>query len=78
MNYKKGNNRYAITHIDCNAYKPVQASLDFITNLVVQGSILLFDDFYCNDALNSFGERKALIDDQQLQTAVKNNSLREW
>ena len=49
-----------VAHIDCDVYSPAKAALDFLTPLLRQGSVLLFDDFHGNAASNRTGERRAL------------------
>ena len=52
--------RCRVAHIDCDVYKAAKASLDFISNVVEQGTILLFDEFHAHGARNDLGERRAL------------------
>jgi hypothetical protein len=55
-----GITRCLVAHIDCDVYEAAKASLNFLTGLVVQGSVLLFDEFHINGASNHLGERLAL------------------
>jgi O-methyltransferase len=55
-----GIERCLVAHIDCDVYSAAKASLDFVTNILVQGSVLLFDEFHANNASNQLGERRAL------------------
>jgi hypothetical protein len=59
---KKSNKitKAAVIHIDCDVYLAAKAALCFCTDLVQQGSILLFDEFHANHASNAVGERRAL------------------
>ena len=50
----------ACVHIDCDVYMAAKAALNFCTNLLQQGSVLLFDEFHGNFASNKLGERRAL------------------
>jgi O-methyltransferase len=36
----------AIVYIDCDLYEPTVMALDFVTDLLVDGSILIFDDWF--------------------------------
>jgi len=51
-----------VAHIDCDAYAPSKAALDYLTNHLVQGSVLMFDDFNAQCASKKLGERAALAD----------------
>lgn len=55
-----GLHRCLVAHIDCDVYEAAKPALDFCTELLVQGSILLFDEFHANQASNKTGERRAL------------------
>jgi hypothetical protein len=57
---KLGIERCLVAHIDCDVYAAAKASLNFLTNILVQGSVLLFDEFHANNASNQLGERRAL------------------
>ena len=52
----------ALIHIDCDLYASTSTVLDFLlkNNLLVDGAVLLFDDFNCNRANPEMGERRAL------------------
>lgn len=54
--------RCAVAHIDCDVYKPAKAALDFITDIIIQGAFLLFDEFHAHGARNDMGERRALAE----------------
>lgn len=57
-----GLRRCLVAHIDCDVYEAAKMALDFCTDLLVQGSILLFDEFHANQASNNTGERRALAE----------------
>lgn len=57
-----GITRCRVAHIDCDVYQAAKASLDFISNIIIQGAVLLFDEFHANAARNDQGERKALAE----------------
>lgn len=49
-----------VAHIDCDVYAASKAALDYLTDYLVQGSVLMFDDFNAQCASNKLGERAAL------------------
>jgi hypothetical protein len=51
--------RAAVVNIDCDLYESTTAVLDFITHMLVQGSILVFDDWFCYQGRTDRGEQKA-------------------
>jgi hypothetical protein len=53
--------KFAMLHIDCDLYQSTIDSLGFLfdKNMITEGAILLFDDWYCNRSSNQHGERKA-------------------
>lgn len=55
-----GLNTCLVAHFDADVYRPTKLALDFVTDSLVQGSILLFDEFHANAADNQLGERRAL------------------
>ena len=52
--------RVGIVHIDVDLYSSSVEVLEFIKPLIVTGSILMFDDWYCFPAGKAKGERLAL------------------
>jgi len=57
-----GLERCLVAHIDCDIYAAAKAALTFLTGVLVQGSIILFDEFHANNASNRLGERRALAE----------------
>jgi hypothetical protein len=49
-----------IAHIDCDLYTPALAALEFIEPLTVQGTILVFDDYFLFNGSDKAGEKRAL------------------
>jgi O-methyltransferase len=49
-----------IIHIDCDLYISTISVLKFLKPLLVSGSILLFDDYYCYPANQNLGQKKAI------------------
>lgn len=62
LQQKLGIERCLVAHIDCDIYQAAKAALDFLTGVLVQGSVLLFDEFHANAASNTLGERRALAE----------------
>jgi hypothetical protein len=54
-----GLERAAIVHIDCDIYESTILALDFVTDLLVQGSVIIFDDWFYNQARKDRGEQRA-------------------
>ena len=60
MLYKKLDlGKAAIVMIDCDLYSSTKEVLKFITPLLVDGSILIFDDWYAYKGSPFKGERRA-------------------
>jgi hypothetical protein len=51
-----------VVHIDCDLYASARLALDFVTPFLQDGTVLLFDDFYCYRANPRFGERRAFAE----------------
>jgi O-methyltransferase len=49
----------ALLHIDCDFYESTLLALEFIAKHLQEGSIVLFDDFYCSKGDLSLGESGA-------------------
>lgn len=47
-------------YLDCDLYSSTIQALDFISDLVQDGSWLLFDDYWCYRASPKYGQRKAI------------------
>lgn len=52
----------AIVYIDCDLYVSARQALDFVEPLLVDGSIVCFDDYYNYKASPEQGEQKALAE----------------
>ena len=52
----------AIAFIDCDLYESTVPVLDFITDYIVDGSILIFDDWFCFKGSPEKGEQKAFLE----------------
>ncbi len=60
-----GIEKAALVHVDCDLYESAVLALDFVTPILVPGSIIMFDDYLCNNANPNAGERKAFSDWQK-------------
>jgi hypothetical protein len=49
----------AVVWIDCDLYESTVPVLDYITPLLVEGSVVVFDDWYCFRARPDRGEQRA-------------------
>lgn len=56
---KSDGHKAAIIYIDCDLYEPVVCCLDFITDLITDGTVLIFDDWFYLKAHPQRGERRA-------------------
>ncbi|NQT29337.1 MAG: class I SAM-dependent methyltransferase [Candidatus Saganbacteria bacterium] len=57
---KKHNIKKAsIVHIDCDLYESAKQVLAFVTPLLVDGTVIIFDDWYCYKGDPSLGEQRA-------------------
>jgi O-methyltransferase len=64
-----------IIHIDCDLYTSTISVLQFLKPLLVSGSILLFDDYYCYPANQNLGQKKAI--DEFLKNN-KDYNFKKW
>ena len=64
-----------IVHIDVDLYSSTKEVLRFIKPLLVVGTILLFDDWYCFPPGTNLGERKAL---NEFLNENKNFEVEAW
>lgn len=62
---EKGLKKAAIIWIDCDLYSSTQVVLSFITDLLQDGTIIVFDDWFCNKASPFQGEQRAFREWQQ-------------
>ena len=54
------NLRYAsIVHIDCDLYESTILALDFVTDLLRNGTVIVFDDWFFNNGRRDRGEQRA-------------------
>ena len=49
----------SVVHIDCDYYESTILALDFITDLVDDGTVIVFDDYNCYRGSPYLGERRA-------------------
>lgn len=49
----------ALIHIDCDLYESAQIALKFIEPLLADGSVIIFDDWYCFRGNPELGEQRA-------------------
>jgi hypothetical protein len=51
--------RAAVAHIDCDLYESTIVALNFLTDLLVQGTVLIFDDWFWYQGRPNRGEQQA-------------------
>ena len=51
--------RASIIHIDCDLYESTTTVLDFIRPLITDGTVLIFDDWFCFRGNPNLGEQRA-------------------
>jgi hypothetical protein len=56
---KLGMKSASIIHIDCDLYESAKVVLKFIEPLLVDGTVLVFDDWYCFRGNPNLGEQRA-------------------
>jgi O-methyltransferase len=49
----------AVVYVDCDLYEPSRLALEFVTDLLVDGSIIIFDDWYLFRGHPDRGQRRA-------------------
>lgn len=54
--------KLGVLHIDVDLYSSTVSVLNFVKPLLSDGSIILFDDFYCFKPTVPFGENRALLE----------------
>jgi len=54
--------RAAVVHVDCDLYDSTTTVLNWVTDLLVQGTIVVFDDWFCYQGRPDCGEQKACRD----------------
>lgn len=51
--------RAAIVYVDCDLYESTNPVLDFVLPILQDGTLLIFDDYFCFKGNPGFGERRA-------------------
>ncbi|MHB8901029.1 MAG: TylF/MycF/NovP-related O-methyltransferase [Thermoguttaceae bacterium] len=57
-----GIRRAAVVHLDCDLRSSTAEALEFITEMVDEGTVLIFDNWACFDASDEHGQRRAFRD----------------
>ena len=52
----------AVAHIDCDLYSSTVEVLEFLKPRLVDGALLLFDDWFCYRGRSDKGERRAWLE----------------
>jgi len=72
---KHGIRKAAIVNIDCDLYSSTRTALDFVGPLLVDGSIIIFDDWYCFRGNPGLGEQRAF---NEWKTTMKGWTFTEF
>ena len=59
---KIGNKKAAIVYVDCDLYEPARDTLSFLRPFLVDGSVLIFDNWFLFKGSPFRGERKAFAE----------------
>ena len=49
----------AVIYVDCDLYESTVPVLDFVTDYVIDGTVLIFDDWFCFRGNPNRGEQRA-------------------
>ena len=72
---KHGMRKAAIVHVDCDLYSSARTALDFAGPLLVNGSVIIFDDWYCFRGNPALGEQRAF---NEWKTTMKGWTFTEF
>jgi O-methyltransferase len=67
--------RASIVHIDCDYYESAIVALKFVTNLVGDGTVIIFDDYNYFRGSPGLGERKAFAEWLSLNPDIRATEL---
>jgi O-methyltransferase len=56
---KFGMKKASIIHVDCDLYESAKTALEFVKPLLTDGTIIIFDDWYCFRGNPNLGEQRA-------------------
>lgn len=65
----------AIIHIDCDLYESTVPVLNFVTDYITNGTIIIFDDWFCFNGDSNRGEQRAF---REWLAKNPNISATEW
>ncbi len=57
-----GIRRAAVVHLDCDLRSSTTEALEFISDMIDEGTVLIFDNWACFDASDEHGQRRAFWD----------------
>ena len=61
----------SVIHIDVDLYSSTKIILEFLKPLLIKGTLILFDDWYCFNPGDDLGERKAFKEFQNKNPNIK-------
>lgn len=56
---KYGMRKASIIHVDCDLYASAKTALDFVKPLLTDGTVIIFDDWFCFRGNPNLGEQRA-------------------
>lgn len=59
MSKSYGIKKLAFVHIDCDYYSSTKEVLNYIEPYLQEGTVILFDDYYCFKGNEQYGEQRA-------------------
>ncbi len=65
-----GISRAAFVHIDCDLYESTRSALTYVTDILADGAILSFDDWFCFNGDPTKGEQRAFKEWSEAQKGV--------
>lgn len=71
-----GDQMATVIHIDCDLYSSAVRVMEFVTPFIQDGTILVFDDFYCYRGNPGFGVRRAFEEWRESEKMLTTEYLR--
>ena len=71
-------NEASVVYVDCDTYESTVPVLNFITDFIKDGSIILFDDWYCYRGDPNRGEQKAFMEWLKRNSNIRATEFRKF
>ena len=78
LNEQKIKNKAAVAWIDCDLFSSTKQALNFLTHFLVDGAIILFDDWFCFKGYSHLGEEGAFNEWLQENSQFKAIPFRQF